>query len=374
MQAVYQVARLVPLDAGGVETAIRWTFAGARAALWYGFFVALIMAELFAARVMRRVVEASLRRPSLRELEAMLAVPLGDPGLRLLFWRSGDREWVDGDGVPTEPSAGRVLTAVERDGRPAVAIIHDAQLAEDPELVRAAGAVALLAQENAELEEGWNDALRELRDSRARIAAAGAVERRALERDLHDGAQQRLIAVLLNLALVAETLPNGSDASKRLAGIESEVEAALAELRQLGHGIYPPQLAATGLVGALEVVANRSAGAIAVAGDGVGRFGPEVESAVYFCCLEASQNAMKHAGAGARISIELQATDRVLLFHVSDDGAGFEASAAHEGVGLRNMRDRLDALGGRLEITSTPGRGTAIAGALPIPSPGRRAP
>ena len=198
-----------------------------------------------------------------------------------------------------------MLTAVERDGRPAAAIIHDAQLAEDPELVHAAGAVALLAQENAELEQAWTDSLRQLRESRARIAAAGEVERRALERDLHDGAQQQLTAVLLKLALVGELLPAGSVAQVRLAGLECELEQTLEELRRLAHGIYPVPLAEAGIVGALEAVAKRSGGAIDVVGHGIGRYPPEVESAVYYCCLEAVQNATKHGGPGVGITIRL---------------------------------------------------------------------
>jgi signal transduction histidine kinase len=258
------------------------------------------------------------------------------------------------------------VTTIERDGRPAVAIIHDAELAEDPELVHAAGAVALLAEENAQLEVAWNESLRELRDSRARIAAAGDLERRALERDLHDGAQQQLTAVLLKLALMRDLVPGESLLLPRLQDLEDDIERTLEELRRLGHGIYPSPLADAGLAGALGAVAQRSGGAVAFMGDGIGRYRSELESAVYFCCLEALQNASKHAGAGARISIRLQATDRLLLFQVSDDGVGFDRVPAHDGVGLRNMRDRVDAFDGRLEIISARGRGTAISGALPI--------
>jgi signal transduction histidine kinase len=338
----------------------------ARASLWYGLVLALVAAELFAGRVLRRIVEASLRRPSLRELEAMLRVPLGDPGLRLAFWRSGSRDWADGDGATVEASEGRVLTAVERDGRPAVAIVHDAQLAEDPELVHAAGAVALLAQENAQLEVAWTDSLQQLRESRARIAAAGEIERRALERDLHDGAQQQLTAVMVKLALVGELLPHGSVARTRLSALESELEDTQHELRRLGHGIYPSPLAAVGIVGALEAVATRSAGAITIAGDGIGRYPPEVEAALYYCCLEAVQNATKHAGPGAGVAVALRETGTELCFEVCDDGPGFDPAAVHDGVGLRNMRDRIDALHGRLEITSSPGRGAMVAGAVPV--------
>ena len=179
------------------------------------------------------------------------------------------------------------------------------QLAEDPELVHAAGAVALLAQENAELETAWNDSLRQLRESRARIAIVGDTERRELERDLHDGAQQQLTALLMKLSLVRETVSVDSAAQGQLLELESELESALEELRRLAHGIYPAPLAESGLVRALEVVAMRSGGKVMVSGDGVGRYPPEVEGAVYFCCLEAVHNATKHAGPEAHVSISL---------------------------------------------------------------------
>jgi signal transduction histidine kinase len=365
-QIAHQIARLSNLEPGPVDDFIRWSYVAARAAIWYGFLLALVAAELSAGRVLRRLIEATLRRPPVRELEAMLRGPFGDPGLRLAFWRSESGDWADGDGVAVEPSDGRVLTPVQRDGRPAAAIIHDAQLAEEPELVHAAGAVALLAQENAELELAWTDSLRKLRDSRARIAAAGEIERRALERDLHDGAQQQLTAVLLKLALVGELLPQGSTVQVQLAGLEGELEQTLQELRRLAHGIYPVPLAETGIVGALNAIATRSGGAIDVAGDGLGRYAPEVESAVYYCCLEAVQNATKHAGRGAGIAIHLYDSGVELRFEVRDDGQGFDVSAPHQGVGLRNMRDRLDALDGHLEIVAAPGRGSVVVGTVPV--------
>ncbi len=307
---------------------------------------------------------ASLDRPPLRELEGMLREPLGDPGLRLAFSAGG--AWVDSDGAALRRDRGRVLTEVEHEGRAPVAVIHDPQLAEDPELVQAAGAVALLAKENAELETAWNDSLRQLRESRARIAVIGDTERRELERDLHDGAQQQLTALLMKLSLTRESLGVDSAAQDQLRELESELEEALDELRRLAHGIYPAPLAESGLVRALEVVATRSGGRVVVSGDGVGRYPPEVEGAVYFCCLEAVHNATKHAGPQARVSISLRVSGSELRFDVRDDGAGFDPVALTDGVGLRNMRARLDAFDGRLAIDTVPGRGTAVTGAVPV--------
>jgi signal transduction histidine kinase len=363
-QVAHQASELLSLGAGPADTVIRWMLVAARSSLWYGFLLALIAAELFAGRVLRRIVEASLRRPSLRELEQMLRAPLGDPGLRLAFWRSGARAG-GGEGVP-EPAQGQTVTALDRDGRPAVAIVHDAQLDDDPELVHAAGAIALLAHENAQLELAWTESLRQLRESRARLAAVSDVERRVLERDLHDGAQQQLTALLVKLTLVGELVAAGSLAQRRLAELGTELEQALQELRQLAHGIYPAPLADMGLVGALELVASRSGNPIEISGGDVGRQPPEIQTAVYYCCLEAMQNAAKHAGPGAHVSVRLWTAHQELRFDVHDDGPGFDPDVAHDGVGLRNMRDRLYAFDGRLQITSAPGQGTTISGALPI--------
>jgi signal transduction histidine kinase len=365
-QVAHQVVQLWSLQGSPVSEVVTWAYVAARACLWYGFLLALVVAELFAGRVLRRVVETSLRRPSLSEIEAMLRGPLGDPRLRLVFWHSASRAWVDGEGVRTVAPADRVLTVAERDGRPAAGVIHDAQLAEEPELVHAAGAVALLARENAELELAWTDSVRQLRESRARIATAGEVERRALERDLHDGAQQQLTALLVRMTLVGELVPRDSPAQVQLARLANDLEQTLEELRRLAHGIYPAPLADAGLVRALEVIARRSGGAISVTGGGIGRFSPALESAVYFCCLEAVQNASKHVGPGVGITILLRQIGTELRFEVRDDGPGFDVAEAYDGVGLRNMHDRLDALHGRLEITSASGRGTVVAGTVPV--------
>jgi signal transduction histidine kinase len=367
-QAMRQTAQLLELKSGTFHSVIQWVVVGSRAALWYGFLLAVVAAELQAGRVLRRIVGESLRRPSLRELEGMLREALGDPALRLAFWRPRRGGWVDGDGAgfaPPPASSGRVMTVVEDAGRPAVAIVHDAQLADDPELVEAAGAVAMLARDNAELEAAWNESLRQLRDSRARIAAVSDIERRTLERNLHDGAQQQLTALLVKLAMVRELLAGGSVAHARLGDLEDELGQTLEELRGLAHGLYPAPLGEVGLVGALTAVAGRSAATVDVVGDGLGRFAPEVESAVYYCCLEALQNATKHGGPATRISIGLREAGGELRFEVSDDGPGFDPEAPYDGMGLRNMHDRIDAFDGRLEIASRPGR-TVVAGAVPV--------
>jgi signal transduction histidine kinase len=194
-------------------------------------------------------------------------------------------------------------------------------------------------------------------------------ERRRIERDLHDGAQQRLMAIRLELGVLAERLDEPGEVAlhDELDRLRGELEAALDELRELAHGLYPPLLASDGLYTALSAAARRSRAPVHIDGDGVGRLPPAVESAAYFCCIEALQNVAKHAGAGARASVRLQVANGALEFRVSDDGAGFDRGAVTDGQGLLNLRERLGALGGDAEITSAPGRGTTVLGQVPLP-------
>jgi signal transduction histidine kinase len=362
---VFAPGGLAP-SARPIQSVLQWADAATRSFIWYGFLFALIAAELFASRVLRDVVRGSLLRPSLRELEGMLRGPLGDPGLRLGFWRAGTHEWVGHDGAPLEPpEPGQTLTEVERDGRPATAIVHDAQLAEDPELLQAAGAAALLAQENADLESAWKGSLGELADSRARLASAAERERRKLERNLHDGAQQRLVAAAINLTL-ADEATDERYARERIADARTELEQALSELREIAHGIYPTALARSGLGRAFDSLAGGYHGKLVVTEAAVGRFSPEIELAVYYCGLEAVQNASKHAGPEARISIRLYVEADLLHLEVRDYGAGFDVAGVPDGDGLQNMRDRLGAIGGRLDVISKPGQGTLVSASTPV--------
>ena len=366
-QVLNQVARLHGTTGAFVDDA-RWVIVVARSLIWYGFLFALIAAELFAGRVLRTAIAESLRRPFARELEGLLRRPLGDPQLRLAFWRPRGEEWVDAEGVvvdPPAPGSGLLLTEVDRDGRRAAAIVHDAQLAEDPELLQAAGATALLALENAQLQSAWTESLRELSDSRARIATVAEEERHHLERDLHDGAQQRLLAVRLRLRHAAEEAVADDDLRAELHELDEELASALDELREVAHGIYPSALSEGGLGAALQEVLLRSGRAVSFEAGGVGRYATEVEGAAYYCCSEALQNAFKHAGVTAAISVLLSDDGRELHFEVRDNGVGFAGRDDH-GSGIRNMNDRVAALNGTLDVVSRPGAGTAVTGSLPL--------
>ncbi len=209
----------------------------------------------------------------------------------------------------------------------------------------------------------------ELMASRARIVAAADESRRQIERNLHDGAQQHLVALAVKVSLIRTLLDSDPAAAATMTEeLGDDLRATLGELRELAHGIYPPLLRERGLGEALLTAANRSVLPVVVEADGVGRYDAEMEAAVYFCCLEAVQNAGKHAGMGSKVSVNLGSGDRDLWFEVSDDGAGFDTSSGGDGHGFVNMRDRLGAFGGQLEVRSSPGAGTIVRGTVPTPS------
>ena len=207
--------------------------------------------------------------------------------------------------------------------------------------------------------------IQELRASRQRLVSAQDLERRKIERDLHDGAQQHLVALSINLRLAHNLLEGDpTQAKELLTQLQSDASDALENLRDLARGIYPPMLADNGLSSALRSQAHKAALPVDVEADGIGRYPMEVESAVYFCVLEALQNVAKYAGA-SRANVRLAEEDGRLVFVVSDDGAGFDVNAVTRGAGTTNMTDRVEALGGRLLIESRPGAGTTVTGSIP---------
>jgi signal transduction histidine kinase len=205
----------------------------------------------------------------------------------------------------------------------------------------------------------------DLRASRKRIVAAADERARALERNIHDGAQQQLVALTVKLRLAQGLVPRDPErAEAMLAELQTEAQTALEDLRDLARGIYPPLLADKGLREALEAQARKTHLPVRIDADGVGRYPQEVEAAVYFCTLEALQNVSKYANASS-VDVLLRQRDGDLAFEIRDDGVGFDVTAAR-GSGLSNMRDRLDALGGDLDVRSEPGRGTLVRGRVPL--------
>ena len=208
--------------------------------------------------------------------------------------------------------------------------------------------------------------IEELRSSRRRLVAAQDDERRKIERNLHDGAQQQLVALAVQLKLARTMVDRDpAKAAALLDTLQGSATDALEDLRDLARGIYPPLLADKGLATALEAQARKAVVPVTVEADGVGRFPADVESAVYFSCLEALQNVAKYADA-ATARITLSDGSGELRFEIRDDGRGFDPSATSYGTGLQGIADRLAALGGELVVTSAPGDGTAVAGRLPV--------
>jgi signal transduction histidine kinase len=368
--ATYQALQLAEVHLGlsePLDSPVQWLNAAGRSAVWYGFLFALIAAELFAGRALRRLVGDSLGRPSFGELEGMVRGPLGDPGLRLGFWRPRSLDWADADGEALAlPRSDQSVTEFGRDGRPAVAIVHDQQLSEDPELLQAAGAVALLAMENAELDSAWKGSVGELADSRARLVRAGNRERRRLERDLHDGAQQRLMSLQIKLQMAQQHAD--PELAEELGDIRVDAIEAVEELRALAHGIYPPVLRERGVGSALRSVAMTAPIPITVNDQGIGRFEPAAEAAIYFCAMEGIQNTIKHAGDHPEVTIAFERDPDRVRFTVADNGVGMDTGSVAAGMGLTDMRDRIGAVGGQLELSSSPGQGTVIHGTVPDPN------
>jgi signal transduction histidine kinase len=214
--------------------------------------------------------------------------------------------------------------------------------------------------------------LDDLQASRQRLVSAQDEERRRLERDLHDGAQQHLVALKVKLQL-ASRQAGETPLKEALGSLQSDADDAIEALRTLAHGIYPPLLAELGLAAAIEAHARKAPVEVTVEADGVGRHSQAVEAALYFCCLEALQNVAKYSGASSAL-VRLAETDRELTLIVSDAGAGFDPAATARGAGVQNMADRVEALGGSFAIVSAPGQGTMITGSLPLePARGREA-
>jgi signal transduction histidine kinase len=209
--------------------------------------------------------------------------------------------------------------------------------------------------------------IEDLRSSRQRLVAAQDEERRRLERNLHDGAQQQLVALAVKVRLAENLIGKDEEQRRALQAIEHDAQEALDSLRDLARGIYPPLLADRGLQPALEAQARRTPVPVTFEFDGAERYPPDVEAAIYFFVLEALQNIAKYADA-ASVTIRLREWEGDIDVSVIDDGRGFDPEVTPLGMGLQNMSDRLAALGGRLEIKSVPGRGTNVFGRVPIPA------
>jgi signal transduction histidine kinase len=352
-------------DSLGAETASRilseigfWPWPAIPVALLVG----LLRTRLHRSAIADLVVELNAA-PAPAQFRDAIARTLRDESLTLALWLPDLDRFVDLDGNELDPEAdpGRSVTVLEYDGKRLAAIIHDPALVDDPALVQAVGAAASMQLENARLQAELRAQLKEVRASRVRIVTAGDAERRRLERDLHDGAQQRLIGVRLALQLARGQLADGgTTVDELLDEADAEVIGALGELRALARGIHPVVLTEEGLEAALAALGRRLPIPVElhVCPD---RLPAPVEATAYFVASEALANVVKHAAA-TRTTVAVSRADGQVSIEVTDDGVG-GADAA--GAGLRGLRDRVETLDGSLRVDSEAGHGTRVTAAIP---------
>jgi signal transduction histidine kinase len=335
----------------------------------FAFLLGLVRTRYSAAGAVGELIErlnTPDRQISLREA---LANALGDRSLQLVYWREWAGHYVTYEGqryeLP-EPGAGRAVAEVERDGKLVGAIVYDAALRDDPSLVRAAAAAAALALENERLEAELRARVEELQTSRARLVDVSMFERRRLERDLHDGAQQRLVALSLQLGLAQRKLAGDpAGAGRLLDAARGELARALEELRELARGIHPAVLTDRGLEAALEALADRAPVPVDLEAMPTDRLPAAVEAAAYFVVAESLANVARYAHA-QHASVRIARRNGYAVVEVRDDGVGGADPAS--GTGLRGLADRLAALDGRLEVHSPPGGGTVVRANIPCTS------
>ncbi len=332
--------------------------------------VGLGLERLWVARALADFVTRLVEQPR-TDPQALMASALHDPSLQIAYRTPGLDGYVDSWGVPVStesPGPDRAITWVERDHSSIAAVIYDSELSDNAQFVQAAGAASSESLERVRLQAKLTDSTARLAASRARLVETAYVERKLIERDLHDSIQQDIVALRIKLDAVAEAMREEPSRGERMITmLGRQVDDVLGTLRSLAGGIYPALLDEQGLAEALKSVALRSPLPVSVVAGGVNRYAKDVEIAVYFCCLEALQNSGKHAGPDARGSIRLWREPNRLCFEVTDSGVGFEPEEARLGHGLVNMRDRIEAVGGSLTISAPVEGGTLVHGDVPIP-------
>jgi signal transduction histidine kinase len=328
------------------------------------FLAGLLWTRLHRGAIAQLVIELGAASSPIA-VRAPLARALGDPSLELAFPLPAEDRYIAPDGTPfelPETTDGRAVSVLEHDGRPVAALIHDASLLEDDVFLDAAAAAASLALENARLQAELRAKLAEVRASRARILATGDEERRRLERDLHDGAQQRLLATRLALQLVRGRAPVDLETDMLLDEADAEVQGALDDIRALARGLHPAILSDEGLEAALAALARRSPIPVEIGNMPTERLPAPVETAAYFLASEALSNTAKHASA-TRVHIDVRHENGTAVVRVGDNGIG--GADTKPGGGLSGLCDRIAALGGQLTVASPIDGGTELRAEIP---------
>jgi signal transduction histidine kinase len=326
--------------------------------------VALLDARLARSSLGDLLVELGAE-PAPGELRDALARALRDPSLTLAYWLPEFEAWVDADGaqvtLPTKGS-GRATTRIQRNGAQVAVLVHDTALDDEPELLHAVTAAAEIGLEHARLHAELRAGIDELRGSRGRVIAAGQKERQRLERNLHDGAQQRLIALALHLRRLEPRFEHDAEAKRGLDQARREIALSLAELRDISRGLHPAVVTAHGLPVALESLAARGPVPTQLAVELGGRLQEELEVAAYYIVGESLANIGKHAQAtSATVVVACRNGD--LVVEIVDDGVG--GADTERGSGLRGLADRIEALGGRLRVWTPAGGGTRVRAEIP---------
>ena len=328
------------------------------------FLIGLLNARLARSAVGDLLVELRAD-PAPADLRDALARALGDPSLTLAYWLPEYDSWADPNGRPVElpePGSGRATTLIDSDGAHVAALVYDASLHQEPELLAAVSAAAEIALENGRLHSELNARLDELRGSRARVIEAGQKERERLERNLHDGAQQRLVALSLELGRLEESLTSDPDPGARVNQARQEIEASLEELRDVAHGIHPAVVTAHGLAVALETLTAHAPLPVRLSVGLDGRLPEQIEVAAYYVVAESLANIGKHAQATSA-SVEVTRQNGRVVVEVIDDGVG--GADTERGSGLRGIADRVEALAGRLRVWTSRGEGTRVRAEIP---------
>jgi signal transduction histidine kinase len=355
---------------GGIQFLGPWTFGpllGVALLLFAAPVAILALALLDALQTLLCVITSALLAPRTipsGPVREMLAASLGDHSLTVAYWLPERGVFVDEAGRPVslpEPGSGMTWTAVERDGRRVAAIIHDAALDTSRELVHAAAAASSLAIDNERLKADLRARLEELRVSRLRIVEAADAARRRLERDLHDGAQQQLVGLALELRLLRRRVDD-PDVQALVDELGRRLSVALDDLRELARGIHPAILTARGLGPAIAALADRVPIPVEQDVDVEERLPPPVEAAAYFVTAEALTNVAKYAQA-SYARVEMRRLDGNLVVVIADDGVG--GASVDGGSGLRGLHDRVSALDGTLDVHSPEGEGTRLRAVLP---------
>src|SRR4051794_25154286 len=356
------------IGATGVVDVLGWVALTAFAAVPWAFLFGLLRSRFSRGGAVSDLVMRMGAAPGTGGLRELLADALGDRSLGVAYWHDAKERWIDPAGHPVElpldDDPARAWTRVELEGRLVGAVVHDRSLCEDPELVASVAAAAALAVQHERLNAELRARVEELRASRQRLVEAGIAERRRLERNLHDGAQQRLVALSLTLRLAQAKLRKEPDGAERLmAGAQEELQLALEELRELARGIHPAVLSDRGLQGALEALAGRLPIPVELSEGPAVRLPAPIEAAAYFVVAEALTNVVKYADA-SHASVTVVRQNGHALVEVRDDGVG--GADPGRGSGLRGLADRVAALDGRLELESPPGEGTLLRAEIPV--------